>query len=222
MSVEGRFRVRAQDVSEYLKSLQSLERVYNIPGRSFYRATAAITASRASAFIMMYNCIEFGSREALVGLRQEILAGGGGFMALKDYWQEEIARAHFRDRLTQGANHDSLIRDVARFAPGVVDWKSNLRRLPFSGNVDNEELLRFVARIESRWRPPRSCLGGSDLVLIRQMRNTLAHGAETFETVGSQFSTQDITEKFRRTRIFMVSLIKGLERYKTRQHYRRV
>lgn len=221
MSVEKRFRARARDVSEYLKSLHSLEHVHNTPGRSFYRAAAAITASRASAFIMIYNCIEFGAREALVGLRQEILAGGGGFAVLKDYWQEEIARAHFRDRLIQGANHESLIRDVARFAPGVVDWRSDLHRLPFPGNVDNEELLRFVARIGSQWRPPRSCLGGSDLTLIRQMRNTLAHGAETFETVGSQFSTQDIAEKFRRARTFMVSLIKGLERYKTRQHYRR-
>jgi hypothetical protein len=126
MSVEERFRVRAQDVSEYLKSLQSLERVHNTPGRSFYRATAAITASRASAFIMIYNCIEFGAREALVGLRQEILAGSNAFTALKDYWQEEIARAHFRDRLTQGTNHDSLIRDVAKFAPGIVDWRSDM------------------------------------------------------------------------------------------------
>lgn len=221
MSVEERFRVRAQDVSDYLKSLQSLERVHNTPGRGFYRATAAITASRASAFIMIYNCVEFGAREALVGLRQEILAGSSAFTALKDYWQEEIARAHFRDRLTQGTNHDIFIRDVARFAPGIIDWRSDMHRLPFPGNVDNEELLRFVTRIESGWRPPRSCLGGSDLVLIRQMRNTLAHGAETFEAVGSQFSTQDIIEKFRRVRTFMVSLIKALERYRVGRHYRR-
>jgi hypothetical protein len=157
---------------------------------------------------MIYNCVEFGAREALVGLRQEILANSDSFSALRDYWQEEIARAHFRDRLTQGTNHDSLIRDMARFAPGVVDWKSDLHRLPFVGNVDNTELLRFVNRIESEWRPPQSCLGGSDLVLVRQMRNTLAHGIETFETVGSQFSTQDIADKFKRVRTFMTSLIK--------------
>lgn len=221
MCVEERFRVRARDVSEYLRSLQSLERLHHVPGRRFYRATAAITASRASAFIMIYNCIEFGAREALVELRQEILANVGSFAALKDYWREEIARAHFRDRLTQGTNYEGLIRDVARFVPGVVDWRSDLHRLPFTGNVDNEELLRFVTRIGSPWRPPRSCLGGSDLALIRQMRNTLAHGTETFETVGSQFSTQDMTEKFRRVRTFMVSLIRGLERYRMNRQYHR-
>jgi hypothetical protein len=221
MTVEERFRLRAEEVSEYLKSLHSLERAHATPGRSFYRATAAITASRASAFIMIYNCIEFAAREALVGLRQEILISGGAFTALRDYWQDEIARAHFRDRLTQGTNHEALIRDVARFAPGVVDWRSDLHRLPFPGNVDNEELLRFIARIESPWRPPRSCLGGSDLALVRQMRNTLAHGVETFEAVGSQFSTKDITDKFRRIRVFMVSLLKGLERYRVGRRYRR-
>ncbi|MBS0363722.1 MAG: hypothetical protein JSR98_20300 [Proteobacteria bacterium] len=221
MTVEARFRLRAVEVSEYLKSLHSLERTHATPGRSFYRATAAITASRASAFIMIYNCIEYGAREALVALRQEILTSGGAFTALRDYWQDEIARAHFRDRLTQGTNHEALMRDVARFAPGVVDWRSDLHRLPFPGNVDNEELLRLITRIESAWRPPKSCLGGSDLVLVRQMRNTLAHGVETFEAVGSQFSTQDIIEKFRRIRTFMVSLIKGLERYRAQRHYQR-
>jgi hypothetical protein len=221
MNVEERFRLRAEEVSEYLKSLRSLERVYSTPNRGFYRATSAISASRAAAFIMIYNCVEFGAREALIGLRHEILANGGGFAALKDYWQEEIARAHFRDRLTQGTHHDTFIRDVARFAPGVVDWRSDLDRLPFGGNVDNQELLRFVNRIESEWRPPRSCLGGSDLVLVRQMRNALAHGTETFETIGSQFSTQDITDKFKRVRTFMVSLVRGLERYRTKKNYHR-
>jgi hypothetical protein len=221
MSAEGHFRGRAQEVSEYLKSLQSLERLHHIRTRGFYRATSAISASRASAFIMIYNCVEFGVREALTGLRQEISLSSGGFPALRDYWREEIARAHFRDKLIQGTNHESFIREIARFVPGVIDWGSDLDRLPFVGNVDNQELLRFVSRIESEWRPPRSCLGGSDLVLIRQMRNTLAHGSETFETVGSQFSTQDIADKFKRVRIFMVSLIKGLEHYKARKQYRR-
>ena len=221
MSVEDRFRRRAQDVSEYLKSLKSLERSHGKPGRGFYRATAAITASRASAFIMMYNCVEYGARDALVALRQDILASGHGYAALRDYWQEEITRAHFFDRLVQGTNHAHLVRDLARFAPGVVDWKADLQRLPFAGNVDNEELLRLIRRIESQWRPPRSSLGGSDLVLIRQMRNELAHGAETFEAIGSQFSTQDVIEKFGRVRTFMISLIKGLEQYRHKQLYAR-
>lgn len=219
MTVEQLFRTRAREVLDYLKSLQSLERMHHTPGRGFYRATSAITASRASAFIMIYNCVEYGSREALVAVRQEILHKGEEYGRLKLYWREEIARAHFRDRLAQGSSHERLLKDFAGFVPGKVDWKSDFHKLPFPGNVDNDEWMRFIRRIDMSWTPPRSSLGGSDLVLVRQMRNVLAHGADTFENVGSQFSTEDMIDKFRRIRAFMVSLIKALEKYRQSRAY---
>src|SRR3546814_12759566 len=98
----------------------------------------------------------------------------------------------------------------------ISDWSSDV----CSSDLDNLQLLRLAEKLEVSWRPPRSCLGGSDLALIRQLRNVLSHGSETFEAVGSQFSTSDISDKYARVRTFMVSLIRALERYRVRQLYR--
>lgn len=220
MSVESDFLERTKRVTGYLRSLKSLEKAHNMPGRGFYRATSAVTASRAAAFIMMYNCIEFGIREAMVALRMEIMTQGCAFGELRNYWKEEITRANFHSRLTQGTNHVQFLRDMTQFMPGSVGWKGDLERIPFSGNVDHLELLQFIRKIEHRWKPPPTSLGGSDLYLIRQMRNDLAHGNETFEEVGSNFQTDDLLTKFQRARKFMVSLIKTLNRYQRLQLYR--
>lgn len=206
-------------VTGYLRSLKSLERVHNQPGRRFYRTRATITASRAASFIMIYNCIEFTIREISTGLRREIIAHDCSFDRLKTYWREEIIRAHYQDRLFQGTNHVELLKDVAAFVPGRLDWKSDLQRIPFNGNVDHVQLARFIKRIEHRWRPPPSSLGGADLYLVRQMRNDLAHGLETFEDVGASYQTQDIVDKFERIKKYMFSLIKALERYRVTRSF---
>src|SRR3546814_11799109 len=76
MTIEASFRQRSAEVSDYLKSLRSLEVLHSQPGRGFYKAASAITASRASAFIMIYNCMEYGASESLIGLRQDIASSG--------------------------------------------------------------------------------------------------------------------------------------------------
>jgi hypothetical protein len=218
MSADAGFRVRAREVRAYLRSLQSLERNVK-PGRSFYRAAAAITASRAAAFIMIYNCVEYAAREAIIELRADIESNSGEFSGLLAHWREEIVRAHFYARLQQGTNHVDFLKDVTLFIPGKIEWKSAKRDLPFPGNIDHEELFKFVRRISYRWKPPKNSLGGTDLQIVRKMRNDLAHGHESFEAIGAQFSTQDIIDKFERIREFVQSFLRVLERYRAKQLY---
>ncbi|HTC04595.1 MAG TPA: MAE_28990/MAE_18760 family HEPN-like nuclease [Xanthobacteraceae bacterium] len=218
MSAETGFRTRAREVRGYLRSLKSLEQTIR-PGRSFYRAAAAITASRAAAFIMIYNLVEYAAREALVELRGDITSRALGFERIKAHWQREIVKAHFYDRLRQGTNHMEFLSDVTDFIPGRLDWNDAANELPFSGNIDHEELFRFIGRIGYRWRPPRVSLGGADLQLVRKMRNDLAHGLESFEAVGAQFTTDDIADKFDRIREFMLSFLRMMDRYKSKQLY---
>ncbi|WP_315727633.1 hypothetical protein [Bradyrhizobium sp. SZCCHNS2015] len=218
MSAEAGFRTRAKEVRAYLRSLESLERTIR-PGNSFYRATAAITASRASAFIMIYNSIEFAARESIVELRSEIVSRGGHFDKVLLHWREEIVRAHFYERLQQGTNFAAFIKDLVAFMPGKLDWNQRDEDLPFAGNIDHEEIFRFVKRIGYQWKPPRVALGGTDLQLVRKMRNDLAHGVESFEAIGGQFTTRDIVDKFERIREFMFSYLRMMDRYKARQLY---
>ena len=219
MSVERNFLVRAKDVRAYLRSLLELETKLLMPGRGFYRAAETVTVSRASAFIMMYNIVEYAVREAILEIRSDIANHAGNFGLLLDHWKQEIIDAHFYERMQQGTNHKSLLMDVVAFMPGKISWENNLNKLPFPGNVDHKELIRFVKKIDYSWKPPKGCLGGSDLELVRQMRNDLAHGLETFSTVGSQYTTQDMIDKFDRVRKVLLSFIRMVERYKARQLY---
>lgn len=219
MTTEDQFNDRAKRVTVYLRSLKDLERKHEIPGKGFYSAKLAIQASRASAFIMIYNCVEFGLRSAAQDVRQAIAAGGYGFGELSDYWRVDLTRQRHAKRLQAGVNHDEFLNLIALEERVTSAWPEGLDKVPFPGNIDNRKILKFVGKLGVNWSPPPTSLGGSDLDLVKRTRNDLAHGHERFEDVGANYSTQDILDKFIRIRKFMISAIRAIKRHENRQLY---
>jgi hypothetical protein len=219
--IEADFRTRITGVSYYLRSLKELESRHRTPGKGFYRAAATLAASRAAAFIMIYNCVEFATRETIINIRKSMQSDASMFQDLTSYWKQEIVHAHFKKKLQDGVNHTVLLSEFVQFVPGKVNWLAMHEAVPFSGNIDHEKLIKFARDIgDRRWRPPKDTLGGSDLLTVKTARNDLAHGEETFEAIGGNYSVADIAVKLDRVRSFMCSYIRMMERYETRRGYR--
>ncbi|NVN84615.1 MAG: hypothetical protein HXX15_00890 [Rhodopseudomonas sp.] len=218
--LEGQFKARLRGVSAYLRSLRELEKRHKTPGKGFYGAASALAASRAASFIMIYNCVEYATRETIVSVRKRMEGDSVAFIELEKYWQHEILEAHFKKKFEDGVNHISIIREFASFTPGKITWLHKKGDIPFSGSIDHEKLIKFAKDIGDRnWRPPHSSLGGSDLKTVKIARNALAHGEDTFEVVGSNYSIDDISDKLKRIKSFMCSFIKMMERYEADRKY---
>ena len=220
MSLEKHFRNRAKEVRAYLSSLMDIESQLAKSTKLFYRSSSMLEASRASAFSMIYNCVEFAVVETIASVRAEISNSGISFHELQTYWRNEILRFRYSDKLAKGCNHDNLLSEFRDFIPGSIGWSSDVRSLPFSGNIDHQQLIAFVGKLGKKWKPPKSTLGGSDLNLIRNTRNALAHGDDSFQDVGRNYTAHDLIEKFDRIRIFIIGFIRFFESYKRKKAFR--
>lgn len=224
MSVEADFRRRLNEVSFYLRSLQDIERRQAVSGTLFYRSTVALAASRASTFIMIYNCVEFATKEVVRQIRVDAADKVATFDSLHEYWKLELLRARFGKKLTVGINFEKFIDDVRvsmPIQPRSLKNAETVKELPFSGNINHERLIDFAKKVGiSNFKPPRSTLGGADLELIRSARNQLAHGDESFEALGGQYSISDIFEKLKRTRAFMCAYIRTMDRYRSAEKFK--
>ena len=108
-------------------------------------------------------------------------------------------------------NHTNLMDEFVQFVPGRITWLNKDEAVPFAGNIDHEKLIKFARDIGNRrWQPPRNTLGGSDLLTIKTARNELAHGEETFENVGGNYSVADIVDKLERIRTFTLQILSNL------------
>jgi hypothetical protein len=170
---------------------------------------------------MIYNCVEYGTKEALLAIRQEAAVSVTRFEELIEYWQHEAIRHRFGRKLSEGITVENFLVDIRKSLPIQPMLLKDSRPLPFVGNINHDRLIDLARKIgDQKWKPPKSSLGGSDLELVRKMRNDLAHGDETFENVGSLYSIDDLSSKLSRIRTFMCSYIRMLDRYRIAGRYR--
>jgi hypothetical protein len=146
------------------------------------------------------------------------------FENLHRYWQIELIKHRFGQKLSAGMPFDAFVEDIRGALPIRPKWLSNetsIGKLPFAGNINHERLIVFATRdLNVSWRPPAASRGGEDLELIRRARNDLAHGDDTFENIGGQYVVDDIAEKLQRIRLFMCSYLRMLERYRAGGRYK--
>jgi hypothetical protein len=170
---------------------------------------------------MIYNCVEHAVRESLSNLRKDIASDCERLGQLREFWQEDVVRVKLSEKLRQGMNNGQLLKDIVELTNADISWENSKRDLTFAGNVDHIQLIRLARGLRSDWRPPKGTLGGNELQLVRQMRNDLAHGEDTFENVGDNFDTATMIQQFERIRKFVVSFLSMLERYRTQKRYLR-
>ncbi len=170
---------------------------------------------------MIYNCVEHAVTESLSNLRRDMTSDCERLAQLHDFWQEDIIRAKLSEKLRQGMNHGQLLKEIVELTNAGINWGNPERDLTFAGNIDHLALIRLARGLHSEWSPPKGTLGGSELQLVRQKRNDLAHGEDTFENVGNNFDTTTMIAQFDRIRKFVVSFLSMLERYRKQKKYLR-
>ena len=95
MSVEGEFRERLNAVSLYLRALSDIEKRQLKRKRLFYRVHATLAAARASAFIMIYNCVELATKDSLNTIRMDEPIKVHSYVDFDDHVQVEIISDRF-------------------------------------------------------------------------------------------------------------------------------
>jgi len=223
MSVIPDLNARFDDIAHVLSVIREMERSQKSRRKAFYEKARMISASKASIYIMVYNAIEAAMRHLLQSIRIKIQEEGVTFSDAEEYWRLDAIQARFLHKMASGTNHGMLLAEIVPMTNATLSWnEDDLDRLPFSGNFGQGAAIRFTEQLGLSWRPPHDALGGVDLENIRERRNALAHGLETFHEAGSQVTAQGLIEVLTRIRNFMTSYIAAIESYGEERRYLRL
>lgn len=206
------FEERKTEVEEYVRYLELLEDDQTSLNTKNGRQEISKNFKNiliANSFLLLYNMIEATIRDVVLEIYECINSEKIPLDKLsdemknfwihnkcKDKYKEEIFRIDtLRDFVSDFANkmNDDIIFDKS--------W------MPFSGNLDARgirEILKKLGITEVK--------NGRNLVNIKNRRNKLAHGEQTFRSVGKDFSVQEITKL---TKEVLKYLSKTIENTKT-------
>jgi len=220
MSILPALSNQLDEIGQILGVLREMERRQRDNRRSFYEKSRMIAASKAAIYIMFYNTIEAAMRALLLELRSKMQLEEVLFYQATEFWRLDAIQARFLHRMTSGTNHGNLLGELVPMTSAAISWsQEDLDRLPFSGNFGQSAALKLSSDLGLDWKPPKGTLGGNDLENIRERRNALAHGLETFYEAGSQVTASGLSDSLSRVRTFMSSYVAAIETYSHQRGY---
>ena len=142
---------------------------------------------KSSMILILYNILESSMVQLLTRVHDELMQHE--FRRLKDNIQYKIVSFHVekkRAKLILDVILEKIIKSEF-YLPNFDDLSKN--KTIFSGNVDNQKIQEIFKEYGIK---VLTCEEKKDLVKIKNARNKLAHGEQTFEEFGKNISDTEI------------------------------
>lgn len=220
MRSSNNIKSQLEELEKVLETTKKLEKRQRKIKKNNFQERQLIVAIRASSYLIMYNAIESSMRSVLRSIREQIESENIDFQQVADFWRLDLLQSNFLEKMQNGTNHGNVLSDFIPMLNGKVSWEESKKdRLPNSGNFGQSAAIKFKDQLLINWKAPDRTLNGSDLENIRERRNALAHGLETFREAGDKITSSDLLEIIRRIKAFMMSFLDALEQYRDDRKY---
>jgi hypothetical protein len=171
----------------------------------------------ANAFLILYNLIESTVRNSIIEIYTKIEDDELTFDELSDNLQK-IWIKQTTDKLKENNFKPETLRDyVLSLAKGILQKetiKLSKDKMDFSGNLDAGEIRKLADKIGFD-----KAVNGRNLVEIKNKRNRLAHGEQTFYDVGKDFSVGELNDFKKETFSYLLDIVNNIEKFIITQNY---
>jgi len=200
------FDDRRRQVRHYLAVVLAAEKAAALGSGKRSHERRLLTL-RAGTFLLLYNLIEATTRGAVEAIHDSITSANVPFGSLTVELRREVIKG-FKVAADPDVHH--TIPDIAAGFVGIAFEKD----VEFAGNVDARLIRKLGASYgfscdtakEQTW-------GGVDLLTIKERRNALAHGDQTFEEVGRDYPSRELVALSRRATCFMKDILENVAAY---------
>ena len=178
---------------------------------------------KAAALLVLYNLIEATTRDALRAIHQEI----GRDKLTFDRVREEIQALWIKFRTTHLTSGPVGIDNVRETAREMVD--DILRRVHvtmdddyprLSGNIDARKVRELAQQFGFSANVIPAARQGSSLKIVKDKRNELAHGENSFSQCGGEFAPSQLKSIKHEVIIYLRNILRNIQRYADKKRYR--
>lgn len=206
------FLDRKRQVRHYLAIVLSVERLSGV-GVTKHPQERRLLTLRGGTFLLLYNMIEASARGAIEAIHDTILMEQVPFGHLAEGLRGEMIR-RFKRKADPSVHH-KMMNLPAEFVSVALSEEVSM-----AGNVD----ARYIRQLASVYgfcceTAKDRTWGGVDLLTIKNHRNILAHGQQTFEEVGRDYPTAELISLSRRSIAYMSEILGNISTYIDRRDY---
>jgi hypothetical protein len=206
------FEDRRRQVRHYLAIVLAAERRAAI-GKVSKAHERRLLTLRAGSFLLLYNLIEATIRGAIDAIHDQIVTERVSFELLTLEMRKEVMRRFILDATP--AKHHTMVEFPIEFVAIALD-----QGIKLAGNVD-ARLIRKLSSVygfSSATSADRTW-NGSDLRTVKDKRNALSHGFQSYEDIGRDYPAGELLAITRRSLAYISEILKNISTYLDDQQY---
>jgi hypothetical protein len=200
------FEDRRRHVRHYLAIVLAAERRATI-GKVSKAHERRLLTLRAGTFLLLYNLVEATIRGSIDAIHDQIVTERAPFMLLTLAMRKEVMRRFILDAAP--AKHHTMNDFPIEFVAIALD-----QGIKLAGNVD-ARLIRKLATVYgfSAATSGDRTWSGSDLRTVKDKRNVLAHGFQSYEDVGRDYPARELLAITRRSLAYVNEILRNISTY---------
>jgi len=172
----------------------------------------------ANAFLILYNLIESTVRNSIIEIYTKVEDDEITFEELSDNLQKIWIKQSTDNLKENNFNPETLQGYILNLARDILKnetIKLSKDKMDFSGNLDANKIRILAEKIGFG-----KSTNGRNLVEIKNKRNRLVHGEQTFYDVGKDFSVKELTDFKNETFNYLSDIIDKIEIFILAENYK--
>lgn len=165
----------------------------------------------ANAFLILYNLIESTVRNSIVEIYNKIEEDKNSYENLSESLQKIWINQNINNLKEGTYNHDTLLKTVQKIAQDILTKETialSKDNINISGNIDAQKIRVLAENIGFE-----KTSNGRNLQNIKDKRNRLAHGEQTFYDVGKDFTFDELNKFKHEAFDYLSDVIKKIEKF---------
>lgn len=219
------FDDRVIEIEEYLKFLKLVsEPNIKIHGKGRPKSVNVTTLKtmKAQVFLMLYNLVESSVRGAMEELYTEMTSLSAPLVNFEDFAKKLWIDQRVRSIDPFSANRNSYVNLIKNMVDDVIlsnALELDPKNIPISGNLDARKIRDLFDLHNIPTKTHYRALQGVELKTVKDKRNALAHGDESFSDCGQQYTVQNLFDIKQQTVIYLRSTLKNVKNYIEKKSY---
>jgi len=213
------FDERAQEVSKYFLFLKNMDKSLIDSGKDKKDEkikdidTELLKTLKATGYLLLYNLVESTMTNGIKAIHENIIDNNASFDNLRDELRVIIIKSFNKNKSTEKISQ--RIQDIS---VDIVPEGLNNNKI-FSGNVDNKLIQELSKRYGFSAQTHEKTRDGNDLINIKNHRNDLAHGSQSFKEIGRNTTADELLEIQKRVVYYLREILQNIETCISKQEY---
>lgn len=221
-NIKRELLIRKEEAHSLIQFAEYLTEDFLLPEEEEYNIVTVRTSIKANIIIMLYNAVESTLTKSLERVHEKI---GESQLRYSDLNNElrMILAVYYGHSMEKSANVNRTMEYALKLADFIngnvcfnISYNELAQKYPmYSGNLDTREIINVLKKYGITYE--ERC---SELKTIKDNRNKLAHGEDSFEEIGRNLSIPQLREMYNKTFGYLEKMVEEIDNYLLDERYR--